>query len=1223
MPTISTTFKLIDDFSPGLKKINDSMGGVTGAFTKLKSILGGLSPAPVTKVDQATQKLDQDTKKLSDSTQNSSNSNKNHIQILENLNKTVNKVSSGFKTAIGAISAIGGTTAIIAGAKKAMDWSDEVTDMNTRLELVNKNFNQLNGSSQTLEEFNKSIFKAAQSAGAPLDDMKNLIVSLGQNASSAFSSTDEITDFGTELNKAFQITGVSGQQASAAMLQLTQGLASGKLQGDEFESMMENAPGVMGIIAKQLGVTTGQLRDMSTAGEITADTFVNALLGAKGSIDDTFNSMPVTFDMMFTEINNTIQEETEPIATALNQAFNSAPVQQAIQDVMTLIQQNMPLITQLVTGAIQQLPGLISNITKALDWMVNNGQIVQDVLIGIGVAFAAIKIGGLVSAFTSLLNPVGLTITLITALGAGLIYLWNTNEGFRNFVTNAWNAISGAVQEAITIIQLKIDAFIVSYNAIKEAAVNFYNTFINSWNALIGWFGSIPAKMRAIANSIIDGFKQGLLDKWNSVKSWFQDKFGGLVNTVKGVLQIHSPSKLFVDIGSNLVQGVQVGADKSWKTVKNSFASNFNDLANIQTPNITPSVSPTLATNSINTNNYQNQLNGVTDSVDKTLTTVSTNSDTGLSAVSDNLTTQMTNMNTYTSSSLDDMVDIVNTHGQTFIEDNNTNWSAVLTDTVNLVTQMHDQVIALTDSMVEAIKSVMAQLPSYFSSTAIQMMNGLISGMNSKRAATINTTSSLVQAIKNAFITGLGIHSPALFGDYVGRMLGAGIIQGLNSSQLTSFVQSIIESMKSSFRNGKFNADELVNYLGKDPSLSVVKYLELIGDQTVSDLFGDGGTPAIIQEALKYVGYAPGGGNSMFGLHYGNAGAWCASFVRYCAEKVGVPFPPTNYVPDVLDWSIATGKYTQTPQPGYAAIFGGGSHIELVAGVGADGTVDMVGGNTGRGEVKHRPRSDATSYVALDGGHSTKTLKDTIMQAWNKKYNPLALLGAGGGSIAYNPEAGVSQWSNVVLQALAMLGQPSSLLNGVLYAIQSESGGNPNAVNNYDINAQRGDPSRGLLQTIGSTFEAYRNPSLPDNIFDPLANVYAALNYMIQRYGSIGAVVNPRMGHWYGYASGTNYARSGLAVVGENGPELLNFRGGESVANAQATRNLLNYGALGNQLAIDSLMSSQGNQVVNNYFDIDNEINNHGDLNNAEQEIYQVITSALEQEYSSSSSARR
>lgn len=150
-----------------------------------------------------------------------------------------------------------------------------------------------------------------------------------------------------------------------------------------------------------------------------------------------------------------------------------------------------------------------------------------------------------------------------------------------------------------------------------------------------------------------------------------------------------------------------------------------------------------------------------------------------------------------------------------------------------------------------------------------------------------------------------------------------------------------------------------------------------------------------------------------------------------------------------------------------------------------------------------------------------------------------SFIGGAGGKVS----SGVAQWSGTVLTALAMLGLPSNLLGLVLNQMSSESGGNARAINTTDINAQRGDPSRGLLQTIGSTFEYWRSKLLPDDIYNPLANVYAALNYAM--HGAGFGTAPGQMGSMHGYASGgiidepiIGVGRSGRRYsFGERGPE--------------------------------------------------------------------------------------
>lgn len=158
---------------------------------------------------------------------------------------------------------------------------------------------------------------------------------------------------------------------------------------------------------------------------------------------------------------------------------------------------------------------------------------------------------------------------------------------------------------------------------------------------------------------------------------------------------------------------------------------------------------------------------------------------------------------------------------------------------------------------------------------------------------------------------------------------------------------------------------------------------------------------------------------------------------------------------------------------------------------------------------------------------------------------------------------GVSRWAPQILKALSMLGQPSSLLGAVEYRMNRESGGNPNAINNWDSNAAAGDPSRGLMQTIGSTFAAYAGPFRGLSIYNPMANIYAALNYALHAYGSIArAMYQPG-----GYLLGGRVPADGLAALSEDGraelvagPQMRRLKAGSRVYNADETAALLGGG---------------------------------------------------------------
>ncbi|MFC8099439.1 transglycosylase SLT domain-containing protein [Streptomyces sp. NPDC057363] len=167
----------------------------------------------------------------------------------------------------------------------------------------------------------------------------------------------------------------------------------------------------------------------------------------------------------------------------------------------------------------------------------------------------------------------------------------------------------------------------------------------------------------------------------------------------------------------------------------------------------------------------------------------------------------------------------------------------------------------------------------------------------------------------------------------------------------------------------------------------------------------------------------------------------------------------------------------------------------------------------------------------------------------------------GAGMSSPGAGGGAQRWAPVAAQALGMLGLPGTALPTVLHRIGVESGGDPNIVNKWDSNWQAGYPSVGLMQVIGPTFQRWAGmfrktgPFLYGTSVNPLANIYAGLNYARNRYGSRWQSV---LSGTTGYASGTNSASPGLAMVGEKGRELVAFGGGERVFNNEETEGLLN-----------------------------------------------------------------
>lgn len=183
-----------------------------------------------------------------------------------------------------------------------------------------------------------------------------------------------------------------------------------------------------------------------------------------------------------------------------------------------------------------------------------------------------------------------------------------------------------------------------------------------------------------------------------------------------------------------------------------------------------------------------------------------------------------------------------------------------------------------------------------------------------------------------------------------------------------------------------------------------------------------------------------------------------------------------------------------------------------------------------------------------------------------------SMTSAAGGAVSGN----LSGW---IAAAMALTGVGPEWFNPLASIIEHESGGDPNSINLWDINAIEGHPSKGLMQLIDANMEENHLPGM-DNIWDPVSNIAAGIRLIEHDYGSVFNVPGIRAlseGRPYvGYATGTDNATAGLHWVGEKGPELIDFgSGGQTVYDNKTSMDMattspyLNYGTANGNASVD------------------------------------------------------
>lgn len=246
--------------------------------------------------------------------------------IRDEIKSIMGQVNKGLQFA-GAVTGISlAATAVKDVATAAAQTADQLTSVRSRINLINDG-------TQTTAEIMEKVFDASQRSRGSYVDMADSVAKLNMLAKDAFSSNDEAIMFVEQLNKQFKISGASIEESSAAMYQLTQAMAAGKLQGDEFHSIMENAPMLAQSIAQEMGLTVGQLKDMSSQGLITADIIKEALFNSAEETNAKFAEIPMTFAEVGQSIQNEMLLAFQPVLEQLSAIPQNGDFQAFVQGV--------------------------------------------------------------------------------------------------------------------------------------------------------------------------------------------------------------------------------------------------------------------------------------------------------------------------------------------------------------------------------------------------------------------------------------------------------------------------------------------------------------------------------------------------------------------------------------------------------------------------------------------------------------------------------------------------------------------------------------------------------------------------------------------------------------------------------------------------------------------------------------------------------------------------
>ena len=381
--------------------------------------------------------------------------------------------------------------------------ADAYTVLQNKLQNVSE-------SAAQVDEITNRLFETANRTRTPVQETAQAFTRFDMALKNLGKSQDDSLRLTETVNKMLVVSGATANEAGSALLQLSQAFNKGKLDGDEFRSVMELMPNAADAIAKRLGVTRGELLKLAPEGKITAKVMFDAFTAAAAGIDAKFGKTVPTLSQAMTVLRNNA-----------TQTF----------------------------GEMNKSLGITAGLSKALIFLAENMKTVAFVVAVLGaallVAFGPALIGALsaaasaVWAFTVAIaaNPIGLLVVGITAAVAaiaifgdqiavtsdGLVSLKDVALAVWSFISDGAGAVAGLIKEywkaAIDFVSSKTDGWSEKFRNVGSAIVQFTKTIVNTYIGL--WVGAY--------NAVVNG--------WQLFPAAMRDIFAMALNSVVGITE--------------------------------------------------------------------------------------------------------------------------------------------------------------------------------------------------------------------------------------------------------------------------------------------------------------------------------------------------------------------------------------------------------------------------------------------------------------------------------------------------------------------------------------------------------------------------------------------------------------------------------------------------------------------------------------------------------------
>ena len=455
------------------------------------------------------------------------------------LNAELAKTGDKAEEAAGGLGKIG---TLLAGFA-SVSFAKSLLDTADAMQSINSQVRQVTSSETEYLSVQRQLLEVANNTRASLESTSSLYVSTSRALKDYGYTQQEILQFTEATNNAMAIGGVKAEQQAAALLQLSQALGSGVLQGDEFKSIAEAAPILLDTIAEYMGKSRAEIKKLGSEGELTADVLFKAISGASEKFGEQAAKMPMTMGQALTVFQNNWQ-------SMISRLLNDSGAMSGIASIIKLIADNLNLVVPIMAGFAVAVTAATAQVIGLNIAMLANPFGLIAVAIGAVIGLIAqfgdqIDIFGggwsnlldvIQAVWQTITETIGAAIEEIKAWFGGVTDWLNENVG-------GWSALFSRVMSTIaTVVGAYVNAYINTFATgwmlIKEAANNMPQFFANLGKAIGNVFISAIEWMvnRAVGmiNSMIDYANKAAsmvgvsgIDKLNNVQIGRMDD-GGL-----------------------------------------------------------------------------------------------------------------------------------------------------------------------------------------------------------------------------------------------------------------------------------------------------------------------------------------------------------------------------------------------------------------------------------------------------------------------------------------------------------------------------------------------------------------------------------------------------------------------------------------------------------------------------------------------------------------------